>query len=99
MQWLIPFTKATDYRIVIENPKSHEKIVIDKDTKELPRLTSEWLNRYNKQEVIDWMSKKKEQEQARQITEAHGRAKFGNSYTPTEQEISKVLQDTIITKV
>ena len=80
MQWLIPFTQATDYRIVIENPKSHEKIVIDKDTKELPRLTSEWLNRYNKQEVIDWMSKKEEQEQARQIAEARGRAKFGDSY-------------------
>ena len=40
MRWLIPFVHATGYRIVIENPKSHEKIVIDKDTKDFPRLSS-----------------------------------------------------------
>ena len=57
MKWLIPFVQASGYRVVIENPKSHEKIIIDKNTQEFPRLTSQWLKRYNKQEVIEWMAK------------------------------------------
>ena len=40
MRWLIPFAKASGLRIVIENSKSHEKIVIDKDTTNFPRLSS-----------------------------------------------------------
>lgn len=80
MQWLLPFTQATGYRIVIENPKSHETIVIDKNTNKLPHLTSEWLNRYNKQEVIDWMAKEKEKKKKRRLEEARGRSRFGDSF-------------------
>lgn len=80
MRWLIPFVQATGYRVVIENPKSHETIVIDKDTQDFPRLTSEWLKRYNKQEVIEWMAKEKERGNRRRIEEKHGRKRFGDSY-------------------
>lgn len=80
MRWLIPFVQATGYRVVIENPKSHETIVIDKDTPEFPRLTSEWLKRYNKQEVIEWMAKEKERGNRRRIEEKSGRERFGDSY-------------------
>ena len=81
MRWLIPFVQATGYRVVIENPKSHETIVIDKDTHEFPRLTSEWLKRYNKQEVIEWMAKEKVGEKKRRIEEKLGRKRFGDSFT------------------
>lgn len=84
MRWLIPFVQATGYCVVIENPKSHETIVIDKDTPEFPRLTSEWLKRYNKQEVIEWMTKEKEKADARRVAEARGRKRFGNSFTLDE---------------
>ena len=84
MRWLIPFVQATGYRVVIENPKSHETIVIDKDTPEFPRLTSEWLKRYNKQEVIEWMAKEKEREIKRRIEEKSGRERFGDSYTAAD---------------
>lgn len=98
MRWLIPFVQTTGYRIVIENPKSHEQIVIDQYTKELPALTLEWMQKYNKQELLDWIEKEKERTriedeekqkslQARRIAEARGRAKYGNSFTPTEQDI------------
>lgn len=86
MQWLLPFTQSTGYRIVITNPKSHETIVIDKNTNILPRLTSEWLNKYNKQEVIDWMAKEKEREEARCKAEERGRKRYGNSFTIDEQD-------------
>ncbi len=100
MCWLIPFVQATGYRIVIENPKSHEQIIIDQNTRELPTLTLEWMQKYNEQELLEWIEKEKERErveeeenqkriQARQIAEVRGREKFGNSYTLTEQEISK----------
>lgn len=94
MLWLIPFVQASGYRVEIENPKSHEKIIIDKDTKVFPYLTSEWFRRYDKQKLAEWVAREKEKEEARRTAEVRGRAKFGNSYTPTEQEISKVLQDT-----
>lgn len=84
MRWLIPFTQSTGYRIVIENPKSHETIVIDKDTHEFPRLTSEWLKRYNKQEVEEWMAKEKEREKRRRIDEKRGRKRYGDSYMATD---------------
>ena len=87
MRWLIPFVRATGYRIVIDNPKSHEQIVIDKNTIEFPHLKSSWLRRYDKRELAEWMTQEKEKEKARRIAEARGRAKFGNSYTPTEQDI------------
>jgi len=104
MRWLIPLVQATGYQIVIENPKSHEQIIIDKNTKELPELTLEWMQKYNKQELLKWIEKEKEREriedegkqkrlQARQIAEARGRAKFGNSYIPTEQDIQETINN------
>lgn len=84
MRWLIPFVQATGYRIVIENPKSHETIVIDEDTQEFPRLTSEWLKRYNKQEIDEWMAKEKESEKIRRIEEKRGRERFGDSFKVSE---------------
>ena len=93
MRWLIPFVQASGYRIVIENPKSHEKIVIDKDTKVFPRLSSSWLRRYDKQELETWIAKEKKMEEARHIAEKRGRAKYGDGYKASEQEIQKVLDD------
>ncbi len=87
MRWLIPFVQASGYRIVIENPKSHEKIVIDKDTKVFPRLTSSWLRRYDKQDLETWMAKEKEKEDARRKVEKQGRARFGDSFKATDQDI------------
>jgi hypothetical protein len=86
MRWLIPFVHATGYRIVIENPKSHEKIVIDKDTKDFTRLSSAWLKRYDKNEISEWMASEKEKENVRRNAEAEGRKRFGNSFTIDEQD-------------
>ena len=96
MRWLIPLVQATGYQIVIDNPKSHEQIVIDQNTKLLPELTLLWMQKYNKQELFEWMEKEKERQQqeeeerrknleARRIEEARGRARFGNSFTLDEQ--------------
>ena len=93
MRWLIPFVQATGYRVVIENPKSHEQIVIDKNTKTFPYLSEKWLRRYDNKELDEWMSKEKDKEEARIIAEARGRAKFGNSYTPTEQDIQNARKN------
>lgn len=87
MLWLIPFVQASGYRIVIENPKSHEKFVIDKDTKVFPYLTSEWFRRYDKQKLAEWEAKEKEKEEARRIAEERGQAKFGKSFKATDQDI------------
>lgn len=87
MRWLIPFVQASGYRIVIENPKSHEKIVIDKDTKDFPRLTPSWLRRYDKQDLETWMAKEKEKEYERRKIEKLGRAKFGDSFKATDQNL------------
>lgn len=108
MRWLVPFVQATDYQIVIDNPKSHEHIIIDKNTKDLPKLTLEWMQKYNKQELLEWMEKEKERQQqeeeerrknleTRRIEEACGRARFGNSFILTERntqdEKSESLND------
>lgn len=104
MRWLIPFVQATGYRIVIDNPKSHEQIIIDKNTKELPDLTLEWMQKYNMQELLEWMAQERERDmheqehkeklkKARSIAEARGRAKFGNGYQASEQDLQKVLED------
>lgn len=85
MRWLIPFVQATGYRIVIDNPKSHEKIVIDKYTEVFPRLLSTWFKRYDKNELSEWMAREKEKENARRHAEAKGRKRFGNSFTIDEQ--------------
>lgn len=87
MRWLIPFVQASGYRIVIENPKSHEIIVIDKDTKDFPRLTPSWLRRYDKQDLETWMAKEKEKEYERRKIEKLGRAKFGDSFKATDQNL------------
>lgn len=92
MRWLIPFVQATGNQIVIENPKSHEQIIIDKNTKELPELSLEWMQKYDKQELLEWITKERVREQqeeeerikkldARRIEEVRGRARFGNSFT------------------
>ena len=86
MLWLIPFLQASGYRIVIENSKSHEKIVIDKDTKVFPYLTSSWLKQYDKNDLETWMAKEKEKEDARREAEERGRKRFGNSFTIDEQD-------------
>lgn len=93
MRWLIPFVQASGYRIVIGNPKSHEKIVIDKDTKAFPYLSSSWLRRYNKQDLETWMAKEKKKEEARRIAEARGRTKYGDGYKASEQEIQKIYDE------
>ena len=92
MRWLIPFVQATGNQVVIENPKSHEQIIIDKNTKELPELTLEWMQKYDRQELAEWIDnehKKQQQEESerqkklesRRIEEARGRVRFGNSFT------------------
>ena len=86
MLWLIPFVQASGYRIVIENSKSHEKIVIDKDTKVFPYLTSSWLKQYDKNDLETGMAKEKEKEDARREAEERGRKRFGNSFTIDEQD-------------
>ena len=93
MLWLIPFVQASGYRIVIENPKSHEKIVIDKNTKAFPYLSSSWLRRYDKQDLETWMAKEKKKEEAHRMVEERGRAKYGNGYKPSEQEIKEIQSD------
>ena len=98
MRWLIPFVQATEYQIVIDNPKSHEQIIIDKNTKELPELTLDWMQKYDKQELLEWMANEKKRQQqeevdrqkkleARRIEEARGRARFGSSFTLGNQDI------------
>lgn len=100
MRWLLPFVKATGNRIIISNPKSHEQIVIDQDSTELPELTLEWMQKYNKEELLGWIAeeekKRKQEESERQmqleahrIEEARGRARFGSSFTSEEQIIQK----------
>lgn len=97
MRWLIPFVQATGYRIVIENPKSHERIIIDQNTKKLPELTLEWMQKYSMHELLEWMVQKKEQDEkmkkARSIAEVRGRARFGDSYLPTEQDIQNAMKN------
>lgn len=97
MRWLIPFVQASGYSIVIENPKSHEKTVIDKDTKEFSHLSSSWLKRYDKNELSAWKAKEKEKEKkykkVRKIAEARGRAKFGDGYKITNKDIQEVLNN------
>lgn len=101
MRWLIPFVHATDYQIVIENPKSHEQIIIDRNTKELPALTLEWMQKYDKLELLEWMANEKMKQhqeevdrqnklETRRIEEARGRARFGNSFTLGSQDIQEV---------
>lgn len=92
MRWLIPFVQASDYQIVIENPKSHEKIVIDKNTMDFPCLSSLWLKRYDVQEIETWMAGEEKKEKARSIAEVRGRKKYGESYKASEQEIEEILK-------
>lgn len=100
MRWLVPLVQATGYQIVIDNPKSHEQIIIDQNTKNLPELTLEWMQKYNKQELLEWMEKEKDKQQQeeeerqknlenRRIEEAHGRARFGNSFTLDGHDIKR----------
>lgn len=93
MRWLLPFVQASGYHIVIENRKSHEKIVIDKDTKDFPRLSSSWLKRYDKQELDTWIANEDRKEMARRIAERRGRAKFGDGYKVSDKDIQDVLND------
>jgi len=87
MRWLIPFVQATGYRIVIDNPKSRKQIIIDQNTTKFPHLSSKWLKCYNKKELAAWMKQEKAMKKARRNDEAHGRAKFGNSYQVFDQDI------------
>lgn len=98
MRWLIPFVQATGNQVIIDNPKSHEQIIIDQNTNQLPELTLEWMQKYNKQELLEWIAMervrhlKEEEErqselQARRIAEIRGRERFGNSFTLKEKNI------------
>lgn len=100
MRWLIPYVQATGSQIVIENPKSHEQIVIDLNTKEFPVLTLEWMQKYNKQELLEWMADEKEKQRQTElekqrklelklIEEARGRERFGNSFTLNSKDVQK----------
>ena len=100
MRWLLPFVQATGNRVIISNPKSHEQIAIDKDTKELPELTIKWMQKYNKEELLEWIAKeekRRKQEktekqkiiEARRIEEARGRARFGSGFTLGEHNVKK----------
>lgn len=102
MRWLLPFVQATGNQIIIHNPKSREQIIIDKDTKELPKLSLEWMQKYDRQKLLDWMAKEKEEQllekeewrrkiSARKIEEARGRARFGNSFTLGNPDAQKSL--------
>lgn len=105
MRWLIPFVQATGNQVVIENPKSHEQIIINQNTKVLPGLTLEWMQKYNKEELLEWMAdeeKTLKQEEAEKqkkledlrIEEARGRARFGNSFTIADKDSIKVEKKT-----
>lgn len=104
MPWLIPFVQATGYSVVITNSKSHEQITIDPTTKELPPLTLEWLQRYDKQEFQTKLKeehrRQQQQEQekkrlqaARLIAKERGQSRFGSNYEPTEADIQEVLNN------
>ncbi len=81
MPWLLPFAQATGYRIVIDNPKSHQQIIIDEHTTILPRLTARWLRRYNRQEFREWFNgdSKKRRDNKQELS--RGKARFGEGYT------------------
>lgn len=85
MLWLIPFVRASGYRIVIENPKSHEKIVIDEKTKDFPRLSSSWLKRYDAQELNTWIANEEKREKTQRITEERDRKKYGEAYKASDK--------------
>ena len=85
MLWRIPFVRASGYRIVIENPKSHEKIVIDEKTKDFPRLSSSWLKRYDAQELNTWIANEEKREKAQRITEERDRKKYGEAYKASDK--------------
>jgi hypothetical protein len=106
MRWLVPLAQATGYQIVIDNPKSHEQIIIDQNTKEFPKLTLEWMQKYNKQELLEWMEKENERQQQEEekrqknlevhrIEEARGRARFGNSFTLSERNTQDKKSDSL----
>ena len=91
MRWLIPFVQATGSKVIVDNPKSHEQIIIDQNTKELPALTLKWMQEYDKQKLLEWIDveKKKQQKneeerqrklQERRRAEACGRERFGSSF-------------------
>ena len=86
MLWLIPFVRASGYRIVIENPKSHEKIVIDEKTKDFPRLSSSWLKRYDAQELNTWIANEEKREKAQRIKEERDRKKYGDAYKASNKQ-------------
>lgn len=100
MRWLIPYAQATGNQIIIENPKSHEQIVIDKNTKEFPSLTLEWMQKYDKQELLEWMATEKEKQwlaelekqrklEFQRIEEARGRERFGKNFTLNGKDVQK----------
>lgn len=104
MLWIIPFVQATDYTVVISNPKSHEQIIIEPTTQELPPLTLEWLQRYDEKEFLEKIEQEKIQQQQQQqdkirieeaarIARLKGQSRFGNNYEPTKDEIQEVLRD------
>lgn len=91
MRWLIPFVQATGSKVIVDNPKSHEQIIIDQNTKELPALTLKWMQEYDKQKLLEWIDveknkqQKNEEERQRKLqerrrAEACGRERFGSSF-------------------
>lgn len=98
MRWIIPFVQATGNSIVIENPKSHEQIIINKDTQKLPQISVAWLRKYDETELLEWIAKEKERKlkedeerlkrnEELRLAEANGRERFGSSFVLDKKKI------------
>lgn len=90
MRWLLPFAQATGYRIVIENPKSHQQIIIDQHTTRLPRLTARWLRRYDHNEFSAWRAQSDKRIRAIKRELSRGKARFGSAYTVPADSVGRV---------
>ena len=86
MPWLLPFAQATGYRIVIDNPKSHQQIIIDEHTTSLPCLTARWLRRYDRREFRT--ARRESAQRIRTIKRdlTRGKARFGEAYSQPSAE-------------
>lgn len=80
MKWLIPFVQASGFRVVITNPKSHEEIIIDKNTKAFPYLSAEWMSKFDVNEIKEWMEKDKIEEIKLKEAEKRGRERYGDGF-------------------
>lgn len=106
MRWLLPFVQATGCKIILDNPKSREQIVIDKNTQTLPDLTLDWMQKYDRKEVDAWIAEEDERlrrkeekekenaikEKTRRLAEAGARERYGSYYSLEPQHESKTAE-------